>query len=218
MWLFKDNAANSELGFLTYAFGFTQQTHSNAVSIIYDMADGSRPVVSFSRNDLREVRQYYRAWIGEVEIPTPYGLLDSSGITRTMRAFYWIQAGRSAPSLGQRIACFCMAMESLLATSSSELAHQLAERMAVFLSDRLDGRESVYRKVKQCYALRSRVVHGDVLKHSKVSELVEASLACDELLRQAIRKAVQDERARKALESANETLDRYFLDALFSTS
>jgi hypothetical protein len=135
MWLLKDNAADSELGFLTYEVpGLLQNTHSNAVSVTYGMADGSRSVISFSRKELKEILAYYRAFVDEIEATTAYGILRSEW-GRATRAFYWIQAGRAARGLGERIASFCTAMESLFATSSSELAHQLAERMAIFLSN-----------------------------------------------------------------------------------
>lgn len=149
MWLLKDNAANSELGFLSYRTGFVPSTHSNAITVTYGMADGTRSVVRFSRNELKETRAYYRAMIGEIVDTTPYGILDSAEIGRTMRAFYWIQGGRSASGLGQRIALFCTAMESLFATSSAEMSHQLAERMAIFLSDEPDERKRIYKEVKR---------------------------------------------------------------------
>jgi hypothetical protein len=215
MWLAKDNAADSELGFLTYIPGLVQRTHSNALSVAYGMADGSKTVISFSRTELKEIRAYYRAFVGEIDPPTPYGVLRSE-LGRTMRAFYWIQAGRAARGLGERIASFCTAMESLFATSSSELAHQLAERMALFLSDEPEDRLRIYREVKRAYGIRSRVVHGDVLRQSKVAELLESSLACDALLRQTIQKAATNEEARKALEGGNDDLDQYFLGSLFA--
>ena len=215
MWLGKDNAADSELGFLTYPFGLTQMTHSNVISVTYSMANGSRALVSFSRKELQGIRAYFRAWVGEVASPSPYGMLDSDEIRRPMRSFYWIQAGRSASTLGERIACFCTAMESLLATSSAEMAHQLSERMAIFLSDDPAERERTYHQVKRAYSVRSRVVHGDVLRSSKTSELMTVSMECDELLRQAVRKAVGDKDARNALDGGNENLDRYFRNLLF---
>jgi len=52
---------------------------------------------NFSRKELQEIRAYYRAWIGEIADPTPFGILDADEIGRAMRAFYWVQAGRSAP-------------------------------------------------------------------------------------------------------------------------
>ena len=88
--------------------------------------------------------------------------------------------------------------------------------MAVFLSVDPDERTQVYRNVKRAYNFRSKVVHGDVIKQSKVNELIEVSLDCDRLLRQAIRKAILDESARKALEGTNENLDQYFLGLLFA--
>lgn len=218
MWLFKDNAADCELGFLMYPVGISYQTHSNALSAAYGMADGSKTVVEFSRNDLREIRSFYRAWIGEIVFQTPHGVLSSEGLERVARAFYWIQAGRGADGIGQRIASFCTAMESLFATSTSELAHQLSERMAVFLSDMPDERAKIYREVKLAYGYRSKVVHGDVLKHSRRTKLIEVARSCDELLRQAIRKAVSDDASRTALESSNEALDRYFLELLFASN
>src|SRR5260370_31027957 len=111
MWLGKDNAANSELGFLTYPSGLTQMTHSNAISVTYSLADGSRSLVNFSRKELQETRAFYRSWVGEVADPTTYGILDADEIGRPMRAFYWVQAGRAAPGLGQRFACFCTPIE-----------------------------------------------------------------------------------------------------------
>jgi len=70
--------------------------------------------------------------------------------------------------------------------------------------------------VKTAYGLRSKVIHGDVLKQSKLAELLESSLGCDDLLRQAIQKASADKEARKALGGGNEDLDRYFFGLLFA--
>jgi hypothetical protein len=58
MWLGKDNAANSELGFLSYSGGLIQQTHSTSIAVIYSLADGSRESVNFSRRELQEIRSY----------------------------------------------------------------------------------------------------------------------------------------------------------------
>jgi hypothetical protein len=217
MWLAKDNAADSELAFLSYPSGLTQMTHSSSVSTMYSMADGSRTSVSFSRKELQAVRAYYRAWVREVVDPRSYGMLEPDDLSRTMRAFYWIQAGRSASGIGERIACFCTAMESLLATTSSELAHQLAERMALFLSADAVERTEIYRQVKRLYKIRSKVVHGDVLRQAKRDEFVEASLECDELVRRAIQRAAHDRDAQAALARGNEELDKYFLRLLFGS-
>jgi hypothetical protein len=69
MWLAKDNAADSELGFLTYGAGLSQRTHSNLVSVVYGMADGSVSEVSFSRKELKQIRAYRRALVGEIADP-----------------------------------------------------------------------------------------------------------------------------------------------------
>ena len=60
MWLFQDNAADSELGFLTYQQTWGYQTHSNALSVSFFMADGTRTSTSFSRTDLKSIRAFHR--------------------------------------------------------------------------------------------------------------------------------------------------------------
>ena len=77
-------------------------------------------------------------------------------------------------------------MESLVATGTSELSHQLAERMALLLSADPTEREQIYRDVKRAYGYRSKVVHGDVMKPSKESELAASAKTCDELVRRAL--------------------------------
>jgi len=219
MWLGKDNAADSELGFLTYARRLVQSTHSSSIAARYVMADGSRSVISFSRKELQEIRAFYRAWLAAAQIVDvrSYDMLEPDDTGRTMRAFYWIQAGRSASGMGERVACFCTAMESLFASSSSELAHQLAERMAVFVSADPQERKSIYRQVKRAYNVRSKIVHGDAFKREKSDQIRTVSLECDELLRRAFQKSISDNEAYSALEGDNDGLDQYFLQLLFSS-
>jgi len=132
-----------------------------------------------------------------------------------MRAFYWVQAGRSAAGIGQRVACFCTALESLFATSSVELTHQLAERTAIFLAEESNRREEIYRQVKRAYGVRSKVIHGEVIRQSRTSELIMASQECDGLLREVIQKVVGDREARATFDGTNDRIDRYFLQLLF---
>src|SRR5688572_3852607 len=71
MWLFKDNAVDSELGFITYGPPTGYRTHSNALSSSFFMADGSRTAVSFSREEIKAIRAFHRKAFG------PIGVSDS---------------------------------------------------------------------------------------------------------------------------------------------
>jgi len=47
-------------------------------------------------------------------------------------------------------------------------------------------------------------------------ELIESSMGCDDLLRQAFKRRQLNKEARKALDGSNESLDRYFMELLLT--
>ena len=52
--------------------------------------------------------------------------------------------------------------EAVLSTDKYEITHQIAERAAYLLEKGEDQRYLIYRRMKQLYNTRSRLVHGDV--------------------------------------------------------
>ncbi|TAJ16489.1 MAG: hypothetical protein EPO68_11000 [Planctomycetota bacterium] len=218
LWLQKDNAASVELGFLNYQFGGREVTHSNFIAVNHSMADGTHATVPFSYEELKQSRARFRAHLGEIVGSDPRQTGHTSKAGRVARALYWTQAARSSGDIGDRLAHFATAMEALVATSNGELAHQLAERMAVLLEHTAEKRQAVYRQVKRLYAFRSRIVHGDVVKASEIESMVLLSKAADEMLRRTLSVALVNSAIAATLAGSKEALDDYFLGRLLSGS
>ena len=59
-----------------------------------------------------------------------------------------------------RFLLLVIALEALFSEGASELAHQVSERAASLLEPPGEGRIERYRKLKEVYRLRSKIVHG----------------------------------------------------------
>lgn len=160
-WVFQDNAINCELGFLLFRHGDVSTATSNFVAHLYSDCTGKKPITKLSREQLREIRALHRA---EIRIPDHPFALPTSQLTsahpRLSRAFYLVNAARGERDIAIKVAHYCTAFETLFATSQTELAHQLSERIACFLYSNVEERLSAYRRIKNAYGLRSKVVHG----------------------------------------------------------
>ena len=69
--------------------------------------------------------------------------------------------------------------------------------------------------MKKCYGLRSKGIHGDVIKENQVDELAVKSKFLDDICRIMAVKIYTDAEFREVLLS-NEKLDKYFIEALFT--
>ena len=212
LWLVKDNAADHELCFV--ACGPT--TATNYVNSKFSLADGSHDAVRYSRAEVRTAREYARAITGGDPGNVVVGGEKYFAVAgRVSRAFYWVSGARGASHNADRIAMYCTALEALFATSTSELAHQLAERAAVLLGSNSAERHRIYSSIKTAYGYRSKILHGAAIKKSKLSELVDAVRACDELLRRSLVLAITSPDVASILNSKNDAIDEYFRTLLF---
>lgn len=198
LWMLKDNSINQDHAFLIYKITGKYAVDSNVLALKYSDARGKRDVVTFSRDELRKSRQIFAA------AGTADALEKSvSGLTkranRLDRAFYLLQRARCDSDLGLKVASYCTALESLLASSQAELAHQLAERVACLLCADAEERQRVYRTVKRCYAVRSAVLHGDYVRNSHLSDLQVSAEECDGILRAALLRVLTHEPTRTAV-------------------
>jgi hypothetical protein len=124
----------------------------------------SIPVVAEDEHpkiDLDEVRGYC-------------GLLE-----RYFQPVQW-QSGRVAVAIGAFLAyilgpdsgqCYLALMtvfEAILSTDSSEITHQISERVAFMLESTEDARYSTYKRMKQLYKTRSLLVHGAIINKAGV--------------------------------------------------
>ena len=84
-----------------------------------------------------------------------------------------------------KILHYCTAFEALFASSTGELTHQLAERVACFLEPPGEARVQIFKTFKLAYGFRSRIAHGGTVVKKDLPELIEMSIACDDYLRKS---------------------------------
>ena len=72
--------------------------------------------------------------------------------------YLWSGLTTSHPELS--FVAFCMAIEAIASTSQNEITHILAEWCAILTQASGKDRVLMYKKVKDLYALRSKIVHG----------------------------------------------------------
>lgn len=81
-------------------------------------------------------------------------------VDRLSVALGYLWSGMTARHSELAFISFCMALEAVASTTSSEITHILAERCALLMERSSEGRLRAYEEVKALYALRSKIVHG----------------------------------------------------------
>lgn len=194
LWLTRDNAANTELGFLITpsARHSGDDVASNAISLLFSMSDGTKDVATpFTREELREAREVTRMHHPEF-VSDPRHIHEEANAFRFTRALFFLEAARGTRDLSVKVANYCTCFESLFALETGELTHRLAERLARFLGTDLNSRKEIYSAVKSAYDVRSRTVHG-ARPETRFEKLAPISRSCDDLLRRAMRKIYETE-------------------------
>jgi hypothetical protein len=205
-----DNSIDTELGFLLYNREAVPTASSSYMDIHITNARGETSEVALTRDQLQTVRRFYREHF-EAE---PFGPHPATKVVRTTdrvsRALYHLQAARTTRDVAMKIVHFCTAFETLFATSQSELAHQLSERVAWFLEDTGAARVQLYRNMKKIYSLRSKITHGAGVAESGLEEVLMTSGDCDEGLRRTFKKLFENGELFSAFRSG-EQLDEFLI-------
>ena len=136
-------------------------------------------------------------------------------MSRVSRAFYFLQSARATVFLPLKVAHYCTCFETLVSTSSTELAHQVAERVAVLISEDSQERMEVYRNLKRAYDTRSKVVHGSELTRSQ-QRYLDDSRNCDDYLRRLLLSFMAHHHLEEAANGPQEQWDTFFLGKLLS--
>lgn len=214
VWFLRDNSANCDLAF---AFCLdSDYVHSNSLALHYTTSHGGKCHTSLSSEELNFVCSTHRDFLaGGREQEKTRATSFYSGSRRVNRAGLFLQQARSSDDLGQKIANYCSYFESLLGTSSSELSHQLSERCAFFVEESADSRIACFRGIKRAYGIRSKIVHGDILKQSVVDRLGEVSFFCDDVARRLFNKIVRTPELDKLFDGPSEDLDEFVLKLIF---
>jgi hypothetical protein len=112
----------------------------------------------------------------------------SADQSRLSKGLLMLQAGRQSEDMALKIAHYCACFEILFNSSSGtgEIAHQLAERMAFFLSTSANERVAIYDDVKNAYNVRCEIFHGKFLKPKRQQSVEQTCVTCDDLLRKIL--------------------------------
>lgn len=226
LWLVKDNAIISDIGWMAAQIDGETIVNSNSWSSIYSKADGSASYTTFSRSDLIDAIRF--PFISESlnagsPVPTLIAGSSDTRITklgseteRVERFMYFVDAARSTRDLPIKIANYCSGLEALVSSSHNELTHQVAERVASLLKPRGSERIELYRSVKTAYAFRSKAVHGASFKEKEHEKLVSSSRAIDEVCRELLLRYLSDESLREPFNSDTEAFSDFWISLLLS--
>ena len=215
MWMIKDNSANIEL-----AFAISQSdshVHSNSLSYYNTQQNTINSLVIYSAQELQESAEWCNSKLkGMSEAQEPKLTMSQKQINRLNVATSFLQQARSSSDIGVKIANYCSYFEALMSTNSSELTHQLAERAAFLLKEQPQIRYEHFKQTKKAYAVRSKVVHGDVLSKKQLDTIEDISKHCDQVARELLIKALSDTDFFDALEAKdNSVLDTFLIEKVF---
>jgi len=214
LWMSRDCSVNCETGF---AIGLNHDgMHSNTLNLNYSFADGTNKTLKINQAELESSCKLSASTfkgLKEQNNPKHTALQKTTG--RINISTYHLQMARSANDLAIKIATYCSFFESLFSTSNTELAHQLSERIAFFLSRDPRERLEIYKKTKKAYGIRSKAVHGDIISDRDMKEIIETSKHCDELARKIYTKIITSKKIGELFEGPNEQLENCMRDLIF---
>lgn len=175
LWLVKDNSVNLELGFLHIYPNNSPllgSITSNSGTFSPTNCFGEYTETIFTLEELDLAIQFNnillsggweREKAGE-RLPSRNPLTKESG--RVGRAFYFLMLARDESVLPIKIMNYCSVLECLFTSDSSEVTHKVSERFARFMGSSFDERKRYFKLVKDLYKIRSKAVHGQVVRET----------------------------------------------------
>ena len=225
LWLVKDNSGNTGDGFIALGVPgkgirsvFTQRPGG-----LNFTAECDRRQTPFSIEEVETAVRYFEQFSKinpqiewRLDAPRPSGLIYKARLIRTM---YFAQAARQNAEIGVKLAFYCICFESLFAGESDSISHRVAERAAILLASSGEKRQAIYRDIRKLYSIRSKVVHGASLNADQLEALREVSKTCDEHLRRAVRRILDDAELLDLFTMrSSDAIDTYFIGKLFPAS
>lgn len=216
-WIHIDNNINFELGFSFCQYPERLSVSSNHLAVAYASSQGKKELTYLSRDKLKEIRAFYRKKLKYIRYSHEQRMETQllKGNSRIEMALYHIQNARAESDIGLKISGYCSALESLFSTSQAELAHQLSERLAFFISTSSQERLETYKKAKEAYGVRSKIVHGTTIKEKDLEKIKQLAYFCDSCLRKVIFKLMSEESLHACFSGNNEIIDEYMLKMIF---
>ncbi|MBQ8714212.1 MAG: hypothetical protein IJ552_03265 [Prevotella sp.] len=117
---------------------------------------------------------------------TQFQYFKSGKIGRKMMAWVYVFHARGINALTIKVLMYITAMEALVSTSTAELSHQVAERVAILIGTNVAERHIIYHDIKKGYNIRSKAAHGEPLKGTE-QEVADLLVILDDYLRRLLR-------------------------------
>lgn len=217
LWMTRDSSTNCDTGFV---IGLDNDSiHTNTLTFHYSFADGNNRLTDITEVELDRMcsnaEKYFRG-LKEHNSPSQTILTKPTG--RVNISSYHLQMARAAGDLAMKVATYCSFFESLFSTNTTELSHQLSERIAFSLTDIPNERLEIFIETKKAYSIRSKIVHGDSIQEKDLKRLVETAVNCDEIARRLYTKVITCPEAYKLFESSNETIDNHMRNLIFGVT
>ena len=223
LWMLKDNAVGTEMGFARTYINGREMAQSNFFSGRNSTADGKEPTIKFSRNELRTAIRISNDFLGPLSSEKPdvpisclleYMRSPRVGshpdLSRLTRALYFLSSARSDFDPGMKLVQYFTVLETLFSTDSSELSHKLSQRIALFLGNTSEEKIRIFTRVKKLYGYRSKVVHGDVIKGGS-DDIFKLAIEADEINRRIFNKIYSSPEIFNLFQDKKEALEDYFL-------
>jgi hypothetical protein len=219
LWTLRDNCVNSETVFLIEREDGVrgERISVNGMAYRYDRADAEIVEEEFGRAEIQAARDKFAFRFRALEEDRITPEMEFEGARksgRIGRAFKFHFAARVASSTFLKIANLCSCLEALFCSDSSEIAHKLAERSAVFLEAEPEKRMRIYRFVKKAYGIRSHVIHGSAVK-GEVEELVGTCVGLAQLVREIFNRILSNEDEWDFfMKSEKDAFEQHFLEKI----
>lgn len=195
LWMLKDNSVYVRDGFL-YSYNKSIEdgcTFKASVSLINSFADGNISNITFTKENLVSVAKDMEIIPLEdvlknrqdFKLATQIQHYKKSGLSRKELAEMYVSLARKESVIPLKILMYSSAMEALVANTTTELSHRVAERVAILIGTTPEERRSIYNNVKTGYDTRSKVAHGDFIRKDE-AVIQETSILLDSYLRQLL--------------------------------
>lgn len=203
LWKVKDNNIYIRDGFFLLYDKCTKNIYINARSYTYSLsevttrADLTEIETVFSKTELTEFYTNQQVKVHDLlnitnidetesgSVPYEYLFNKKYNATKLQKANYYISFSRTSIRYEEKILYYVSALECLMGTTT-EIAHQVSERVAFILGSSLEDRMDLYSLIKKSYNIRSKVIHGDGYKNNLVESIKDITHKLDDILRKLI--------------------------------
>lgn len=195
-WTLRDNSIYLRDSFLfvyekDIEKGFTYKAD---LSMINSKASAKIEPTIYSKEEIEELaKDMHLILIEEVRSGgvnyrdvTQFQYFKSGKIGRKMMAWVYVFHARGINALTIKVLMYITAMEALVSTSTAELSHQVAERVAILIGTNVAERQIIYHDIKKGYNIRSKAAHGEPLKGTE-QEVADLLVILDDYLRRLLR-------------------------------